>query len=243
MYMTSSREIGGQATRFVRSHIRFAAFSFLLAGLCGSLAVPTAARAQTKDATAGKESAPDSVQEIAALSAALDDLGELRVLNPLKLTPEELDAVSKAVADSQADYNKKLAALGPLSIGKVAENIRNAKKQALAGKVLASDDTILKAMTDYAAKHKELDDATLKSLSDKLQTLLTEAQIKAAAKIARDEQAKLGGSTAKGTDAQWFNLYVLRVVIGYSRIVPLLKEMKAAQSGSAGSTPAATKAP
>ena len=83
-----------------------------------------------------------------------------------------------------------------------------------------------KVLTDVEARRKETENTTLKALSDKLQTVLTESQVQTAAKIMKDEMIKMNGAAGKGTDAQFFNLYVLRVIMGYPRIVPLLKEMR-----------------
>ena len=185
-----------------------------------------------KPAPAAPEKDKKSVDatDVAPLFTALDDLGELRVLNPLKLTPDELEKMAALIAEAQTDYNKRLLANAAPAIRKVASNILAAKKKALTGETLASDDAILTAMTDYETQRKVTEAATLKSLSEKLQTLLTETQVKAASKIAKDEQTKVSGSAGKGTDAQFFNLYVLRVIMGYPRLVPLLKEMQAART-------------
>ena len=167
--------------------------------------------------------------DVAPLTIALDDIGELRGLNPLKLTADELDKMSVIIADAQTDYNKKLAANAAPILRKASDAILAAKKKALAGTALGYDETMTKVLTDVEARRKETENATLKSLSDKLQTVLTESQVQTAAKIMKDELIKMNGSAGKGTDAQFFNLYVLRVVMGYPRIVPLLKEMRTAK--------------
>ena len=183
----------------------------------------------TKDKPAPNADKTADASDVAPLFVALDDLGELRVLNPLKLTADELDKMSAIITDSQADYNKKLVTTAAPLLRKVSDAILAAKKKALAGTVITDDETILKAMTDYETRRKEIETATLKALSAKLQETLTEAQVATASKVAKDEQAKITGAAGKGTDAQYFNLYVLRVVMGYGRLVPLLKEMQAAK--------------
>ena len=180
----------------------------------------------TKDAADKSADASD----VAPLFIALDDIGELRALNPLKLTPDELDKISAIITDAQTDYNKKLAANSAPILRKASDAILSAKKKALAGTALGYDDALTKVLTDLEARRKETENATLKALSDKLQTVLTDAQVQAAAKTTKDEMIKLNGAAGKGTDAQFFNLYVLRVIMGYPRIVPLLKEMRTAKS-------------
>ncbi len=192
----------------------------------GDKNAPSDAKSDAKDAKSA------DVSDVAPLFVALDDLGELRVLNPLKLTADELDKVAAIISDSQTEYNKKIAANAAPVLRKASDVILAAKKKALGGAVVPLDDTLIKAMSDYEARRKETENATLKALSEKLQTVLTEAQIAAAAKVAKDESAKLTGAASKGTDAQFFNLYVLRVVMGYPRLTPLLKEMRAARTAA-----------
>ena len=163
------------------------------------------------------------------LTIALDDIGELGSLSPLKLTADELDKIIVLVADAETEHNKKLAAVVPPILRKASDAILAAKKKAVAGTAVGFDETMTKVLTDVAARRKETENATLKSLSDKLQAVLTEAQFQAGAKVAKDEFIKMNGAAGKGTEAQFFNLYVLRVVMGYPRIVPLLKEMRTAK--------------
>ena len=204
----------------------------LTGGVCGVR--PAAAQDKpAKPDPAGKDKPAPSADktadapDVGPLFIALDDLGELRVLNPLKLTADELDKMSAIISDSQADYNKKLATTAAPLLRKASDAILAAKKKALAGTVIADDETIAKALTDYEARRKEIETATLKALAAKLQEVLTETQVAAASKVAKDEQTKVTGTAGKGTNAQYFNLYVLRVVMGYAHLVPLLKEMQA----------------
>ena len=206
----------------------------LLTGSGVFSATPSLAQEKPDASSKGKptkDAADKSVDisDVAPLFIALDDIGELRVLNPLKLTADELDKISAIISDSQADYNKKLATTAAPALRKVSDAILAAKKKAIGGAVLAPDEVLTKAMSDYETRRQEVENTTLKALSDKLQAELTEAQIQAGAKVAKDEVTKLKGAAGKGTDAQFFNLYVLRVVMGYPRIVPLLKEMRTAK--------------
>ena len=210
--------------------VRLLPLLFLLVGINWGTA-----RAQTASPPA-KETPAATAQDIAPLFDAVDDLGEMRVLNPLQLTAEELDKMAAAIAESQAEYNKKMAATAAPILRKVGDIIHKARVKALAGGEVMTDDAVSKAMTDYAAARKKIEDATLVALSTKLQTILTAEQIKAAAKVAKDEQAKANGSASKGTDAQWFNLYTLKVILGYGRMSPSLAPMSAAPSGDPGLT-------
>jgi CHASE3 domain sensor protein len=90
-------------------------------------------------------------------------------------------------------------------------------------------------MNGVIPKRQALEEETLKIISADMKKLLTKEQQTLAAKITREEQGKLAKKAQNtGSEEQWFNLYVLRVIMAYPRIVPLLKEMKAVQEPDAG---------
>ena len=90
--------------------IRLLMTCLILIGSGCALTIHTAA-AQNKPDAAGKDAKEKSADasDVAPLFVALDDLGELRVLNPLKFTADDLDKITAIIADSQAEYNRKLA--------------------------------------------------------------------------------------------------------------------------------------
>ena len=87
--------------------------------LTGSVLSVNPAAAQDKP-DAGSKDKPDKggaadkitdksadASDVAPLTIALDDIGELRGLSPLKLTADELDKMSAIIADAETDYKQK----------------------------------------------------------------------------------------------------------------------------------------
>ncbi len=204
--------------------------------LCGLIALCLAAstpgscqpRGQDKQtaASAAEKATLDLVND-------LNDIHYLQDLYPLKLTPEQLNKMIAAITSAQETYTKKVNALAADRVDKMADEIRAVKRKALAGeKVPADFDARMKqASDDFIAKRAQLNLNNIAAVASALRAILTPDQIAAAVKITRDvEGSKVQGD--KTTDAQWFNLYVTEVVIGYPQIVPLLKEMRTAKKQS-----------
>ncbi len=200
---------------------------FLLMGAGALLLQPLpSAKAQTQ---ATQNAIPADVQD---LLLTMDDVGELKFIAPLKLSVEQLDKLAQGMSETQAEYNRKMVPLFA-PVRKMSESVREAKKQALVGKPVTNEEQILKTMSAVYPKRQALDEETLKSVTALVKQVFTKEQITQASKMAKDEQTKLTKQTAKGSEEQWLNLYVLRVIMSYPRIVPLLKEMKAALEAGA----------
>lgn len=172
-------------------------------------------------------------KEVEELLASVEDIGELKFLNLLQLTAEQLDKLISAVNGAQAEYNAQLALFNQTALKKISSDILSARKLALSGKPVptALNDRINKAIDAHlknTQKRKEIHDKTLSSLGEKFRGILTAEQIATAAKTAKEETEKTKQGV-KGTEAQWFNAYVSSVVMGYPRILPLLKEMRTAK--------------
>src|ERR1051325_11023201 len=69
-------------------------------------------------------------REAQALLDALDDIDTLRSLTPLKLSADQIDKLIAAVTAAKADYDKKVTALASGPVLKMADDIREARKQA-----------------------------------------------------------------------------------------------------------------
>ncbi len=174
--------------------------------------------------TAPTNPIPADIQD---LINSFEDVGELKFITPLKLTPDQLDKLAQGMTTAQATYNAKVAKiLSPYR--NLADTIRQAKRQALLGKPTTGEDEVIKTVNTVLPKRQALEEETLKSISSLVEGIFTKEQYSAAVKLTREEQSKLTKQNAsKGSDAQWFNLYVLRVIMSYPRIVPILKEIKA----------------
>lgn len=191
-------------------------------------ALVTSACAQPPALEATKEQ-----KEVQELMESVEDIGELRFLNVLQLSPDQTEKLIALITATQSEYNSQMAVFNQNALKKVADDIRNARKLALSGKEVPAtlNDRINKAIDLHlknTKKREEIHNQTLSSLSQKIRSILTAEQVTAAARIARDETAKLQKGT-KGTDTQWFNAYVQRVIMFYPRITTLLKDMRAVQ--------------
>lgn len=186
------------------------------------LAVPAVVRAQASD------SGVQPPKDVAELFDLLVDIDKLRMLNPLKLTPAQIDKTIAAVNAAKESYDKRVAVLASQvapSVRQLAGEIREVKKNSLAGAAIpkAFDDKVKALQAAYA---KQLDGANFDNWSGLVKALrgvFSEEQVATAVKL-----VKVLNPRVTSTDDKWLNLYVLQMFIEYPRIVPLLKDMKAA---------------
>lgn len=178
------------------------------------------------------EPPPPSVKEVEELLAAVADIGEMRFINPLQLTNQQLDKLIAVITSAQIEYNNTAASLDHAAMKRIASDIRAARQQSLEGKTVPAErnDRINKTIDAHLKNAKTRQDAALKNLSQKVREILLSEQFSTAAKMAREEMEKINPN-AKGTEEQWFNLYVKNVIMSYPRIVPLLKDVRAARDG------------
>jgi hypothetical protein len=204
-----------------------AVVSLLGAGVVALHLTSPAARAQ---AATGSGLQPKEVQD---LLTDLDDLDTLHVLLPLKFTPEQTDKLVAAIAAAKTDFDKKSLPLTSVPLLKMAAEIRETRKKALAGTPVpaAFDDRIKALQTEVIAKRKELDAANIVALSAVCKGILTADQVALCSKMEIDAYKRNKRYNDKATDSQYFNAYVLDVFLGNPRTIPLLQELKAAQAG------------
>lgn len=164
--------------------------------------------------------------EVLALFNDIDDIAELKVLNPLKLTPDQLDKIASAISEAKATYDKKVTDLIVPPVQKMGPEIRDTRKRMLAGEAVPKefDDKVKALEEDYYKGRDKLNLENFQGMIEKIKGILTTEQIATAIKLmkAAPNAKNLDPNAA---DAQWFNIYVLDVFINYARIVPLLKEM------------------
>lgn len=185
-------------------------------------------------------------KDVSGLLDDVSDIDKLRILNPLKLTADELDKIITSVKATQDTYNKKIADGTASKMRELATEIKETRAKMLTsggGVPKSFDDKMKQVESDLVARRKEADTAALKGLSDAIRTVLKADQIKTAVTLARKFNESDGRPTATGTDAQFFNYYVLGTFIVYPRIVPLLEDMKKAAGGSASILRTIARAP
>lgn len=200
------------------------ASAFLLLAPCLCTSIP--ARAQS-------DIVPKEVQEV---FADISDIDKLRILNPLKLSGEQLDKIITVLKKAQTEYNSKLREAAVPPIRDLAKEIRATRQKMLEthGTVPKDFDEKVKKIQDGFIKRRDTEDqTTLKSVSDSIRAILNKDQIASAVSIARKFTEEEGKPTKKGTDDQFFNLYVLGTFIVYPRIVPLLEDMRKVADTSA----------
>ncbi len=198
---------------------------FLLMGGVG-LSSRMARHSKRQQNPPAQNTLPKDVQD---LMMDFDDIGELRALTPLKLTPEQIDKIVEYVGAGQAEYNKKNADLLTTTIRSMGDTIKRAKKEALQGKPAQGEEQVVKAMNVMLPKRSSLEVNIMTVMSDKVIAILTPKQQEAMAKVARDAQGK--NSKDNISTAQYCKLYVYRVLAGYARSVTILNELKAEAEG------------
>lgn len=199
-----------------------------LAGL--GLAAALAGGSLLRGSVAGAQEKPAAKADAAAIVADLDDIERLRALTPLKLQPDQLDKLITALTAAQADYEKKVNALGMSVFGSSASEVRDVKKQALGGSAIpkAFDDKMRGLQTDFLKQRDDLNTANIKAVAAACKAVLTEQQVATATKLERDQWNKDHPTIKDATDTQMYNLYCVDLFISSPRSIPLLKEMRAA---------------
>jgi hypothetical protein len=205
-----------------------AIFACLILAPCLSISIP--ARAQS-------DIVPKEVQ---AVFADISDIDKLRILNPLKLSGEQLDKIIAVLKKAQTEYNSKLQEAAVPPVRNLAKEIRDTRQTMLEKHTTVPkdfDEKVKKIQSDFTKRRDAEDATTLKSVSDSIRAILKEDQIATAVSIARKFAEQDGKPTMKGADDKFFNLYVLGTFILYPRIVPLLEDMrKVADTASTAST-------
>jgi hypothetical protein len=168
--------------------------------------------------------------EVIALFRDIDDVDKLRVLNPLKLSAQQLEKIIAEVRQHQETYNRRLADSVVPPIRSIARDIKETRRKLLTGGDVPKDfdEKVKKLQADYIKRRDQEDRDTLKSLSDKIRAILSEEQVKKAVELAKTLTQKDGKPTLRGSDAEFFNYYVMMTFVVYPRIVPLMEDMKRA---------------
>jgi hypothetical protein len=197
----------------------------IVAALILGLTVRTigGARAQSQPPT---EYVPKEVQ---ALLVDLSDIDKMRVLGPMKLTQDQLGQLITTMTKATDDYNRKVSAAAVPPIKQIAKEIKETRAKVIAGAPIPKDfdEKVKKIQDDFLKRRAAEDKNTLKSLSDAIRKIYTKEQVDRAIKLARTLTAR-DGEELKGTDDQFFNLYVKGTFIDYAGIVPLLEAIKKA---------------
>jgi hypothetical protein len=197
----------------------------MLALLFLSIIIPTPIYAQS-------DALPE---EVMALFNDITDIDKMRVLNPLKLRVDQLDKLISTIRASQESFNRRLDAAAVPPIRAIAKEIRETRQKLLKGGEIPKDfdEKVRKLHADFLKKRKAEEENTLKSLAAAIRSILTEQQVQQAVSIARKWTEEDGQPTKRGTNEQFFNLYVLGTFITYPRIVPLLEDIRKAMSDTA----------
>jgi hypothetical protein len=173
----------------------------------------------------------DSVpKEVSALFTDLDDIDKMRVLGPLKLKADQVDKIIDAITTTQDAYLKKVTAAAVPPIKDIAKDIKETRKKVLAGSPIPADfdAKVKKLQADFVERRKTEDANALKSLSASIRAVLTKSQTDKAISLAKSLTSKDGEPTFKGSDDQFFNLFIKGTFMDYGGIIPLLKDVKAA---------------
>lgn len=162
--------------------------------------------------------------------AEMDDIEKLRLLNPLKLTPAQLNTTLTSLKKREADYNSRLQAAIVPSIRDMAKEIKETRRKMLDGAAIPTDfdAKVKKIQSNFDEKQKQIDFDTLKGLSDEIRAALTPTQIDAAVTITRKIFKREDKAKDKNEDEKYFNLYVLGTFIAYPRMSTLLQDMRKA---------------
>ena len=181
-------------------------------------------------ATVRAQDKPATKLDAAAIVSDLDDIERLRVINPLKLQPDQMDKLITALTSAQADYDKKVNTLGTTIFGSSGAEIHNVRAKALSGAEIPKefDDKIKKLQSDFLKQRDDLNIENIKRVAAVCRIALTDKQIAVATKMERDEYTKNHSDAKSVTDVQLFNLYCVDVFISNPRVVAQLKDARAA---------------
>jgi len=168
--------------------------------------------------------------EMSAIFDDINDIDKLRVLNPLKLTAEQVGKLVTLVQDEQKAYNKRLADAAVAPLKPLAKDVKEIRSKLLSGGTIPTDfdEKVKNIQTDFLAKRKKEDAGTVSTLSAGMKQILTKEQVDVAVGLTRNLTKKDGQDTLKGDNDAFFNLYVIGTFITYPRIVPLLQDMQKA---------------
>lgn len=171
--------------------------------------------------------------DTAAIFDSIDDIDKLRLLNPLNLTAAQLDKIIPFLKQRQRAYNQRILELAVEPLKAIAADIKATRTKLLAGGSVPEDiDQKIKTLQkDFSDKRAQEQTKNLKLVADGIREVLTTEQYKAIVAMARRDF-----SNAKGTDEQFYNLWIRETIIAYPRIVPLLEDMRNARAPKTSGT-------
>lgn len=168
--------------------------------------------------------------EMSAIFDDINDIDKLRVLNPLKLTAEQVGKLVTLVQDEQKAYNKRLADAAVAPLKPLAKDVKEIRKKLLSGGTIPTDfdEKVKNIQSDFLAKRKKEDAATVAALSAGIKQIFTKEQVDVAVGLTRNLTKKDGQDTLKGDNDAFFNFYVIGTFITYPRIIPVLQDIQKA---------------
>jgi hypothetical protein len=183
-----------------------------------ALLFSTAARAQDEP---GRQ-ADAVLQDIADIDAAV-------LLSTIKLSAEQLKRLVPGLKAIQADHNARVAKAANAAMQMIAADVKAARRAALAGTPPGKSlmDRAKKAADDFKKVREREDNTTLGRLSSEFRKVVTPEQIALGAKWGRAQF-----KSSEGDDVQFFNVWILKAVMGSPRSMALLEEMQSALAAS-----------
>lgn len=171
---------------------------------------------------------PTMPPDTAAIFDSIDDIDKLRLLNPLNLTAAQLDKIIPFLKQRQQAYNRRILELAIEPLKALATDIKATRTKLLAGGTVPQDidEKIKRCQKDFSEKRKIEQDKNLKLVADGIRAVLTTEQYKAIVTMARRDFPE-----GKGTDEQFYNLWIRETILAYPRIIPLLEDMRNARAG------------
>lgn len=165
--------------------------------------------------------------ETAQIFDWIDDIDKMRILNPVNLTADQLDKIIPFLQKRQKEYNRRIIELAVEPLKAIADDIKNTRTKLLAGGSVPADldDRIKRLQRQFADQRKVEQDKNLKLVADTIKSVLTTEQYKDIVAMARRDFTDM-----KGTDEQFYNLWIRETIIAYPRIIPLLQDMRNARA-------------
>ncbi|NUQ71142.1 MAG: hypothetical protein HUU17_10005 [Chthonomonadales bacterium] len=169
-----------------------------------------------------------------AVFDAIDDLDKLRLLNPIGINGAQARKIVELLETRQKAYNQRLIELAVEPLKAIGEEIKATRDRLLTGGSIPTelDERIKKSQKDFVAKRKVEQDKNLKLVADGFRAILTPEQNKKIIDSARQD-FEMG----RGTDEQFYNLWVRETIIAYPRILPLFRDIAKARMPGSGSEP------
>lgn len=197
------------------------------------LACLVAATAMAGGARCARAQSDAPPAEVQALLDDIADIDKMRVLGPVKLTAEQLDKLIPVIQEAQATFRKRVDEAAGTPLREIAREIKDVRAKAVASGQVPKDfdEKIKKLQAEFVKKQTREEERALTTVLESFTGLLTRSQRATVISLAKPAAPK------DSPDDSLMKFYVVGTFMQYSRIVPLLQDMRKAFDAPKESNP------